>query len=192
MITQPQLYVIDRKEWRKWLKKNHDREKLIWLVYYKKHTGKPRIPYDDAVEEALCYGWIDSTVKRIDDEIFIQKFTPRNKKSVWSELNKKRVEKMIKLGKMAKPGMDKVIAAKESGDWDKVYKVQTIEFDMPIELENLLSSNKKASENFNKLSPSNQKRYIAWIASAKKIETREKRAIEAFNLIRSDLKLGMK
>jgi uncharacterized protein YdeI (YjbR/CyaY-like superfamily) len=189
---QPQLYVTNRKEWRSWLKKNHNKGKLIWLVYYKKHTGRPRIPYDDAVEEALCYGWIDSTVKRIDDEIFIQKFTPRKKRSVWSDLNKQRVKKLIKLGKMAKPGMEKVIAAKENGDWDKVPKAQTFEYDMPAELETLLSSNKKAASNFSKLSPSNQKRYIAWIASAKKIETRERRAAEAFELIKSNQELGMK
>lgn len=188
----PQLYVTNRKEWRSWLKKNYNKEKLIWLIYYKKHTGKPRIPYDDAVEEALCYGWIDSTVRRIDDDIFIQKFTPRKKRSVWSDLNKQRVKKMIKLGKMAKPGMEKVIAAKENGDWDKVPKAQTIEYDKPAELETLLSSNKKAASNFSELSPSNQKRYIAWIASAKKIETRERRAAEAFELIKSNQELGMK
>ena len=81
-MNSDQLYVKTRKEWREWLRKNYNKKNEIWLIYYKKHTGKPRIPYDDAVEEALCYGWIDSTVKRVDEEIFIQKFTPRNKKSV--------------------------------------------------------------------------------------------------------------
>jgi len=188
---QPQLYVKNRKEWRNWLKKNYDKEKLIWLVYYKKHTGKPRIPYDDAVEEALCYGWIDSTIRRVDDEIYIQKFTPRNKRSKWSELNKQRVEKLIKQRKMAKPGLDKVKAAKENGDWDKEIQAVKIEYEMPFELETLLDSSKRASTFFETLPPSQKKLFIAWIASAKKIETREKRAAEAFKLLKQNKKLGM-
>lgn len=89
--TDNQLYLPTRSEWRQWLSKNHAGVKVIWLVYYKKHTGKPSIPYDDAVEEALCFGWIDSTIKRIDDERYMQKFTPRNLKSEWSDLNIRRV-----------------------------------------------------------------------------------------------------
>jgi uncharacterized protein YdeI (YjbR/CyaY-like superfamily) len=189
---QPQLYVKNRKEWRKWLKANHNLKKEIWLIYYKKHSGKPRIPYNEAVEEALCYGWIDSTIKRVDDEIFIQKFTPRNKRSNWSELNKKRVGKMIKLGRMAKPGIDKVIAAKENGNWDKVEAATAFQFEMPTEFEKLLSSNKKAATFFENLSPSYKKQYISWIASARKIETREKRVAEAFELLKTNKKLGMR
>jgi len=79
------LYVTNRKEWRNWLEENYSTAKEIWLVYYKKHTGKPRIPYDDAVEEALCFEWIDSTVKRFDDEKYFQRYTPRKNKSVWRE-----------------------------------------------------------------------------------------------------------
>ena len=90
IMKSNQLYITNRNEWREWLKKNHNKINEIWLIYFKKHTGTPRIPYDDAVEEALCYGWIDSTVKRIDEETFMQKFTPRKKKSIWSKLNKKR------------------------------------------------------------------------------------------------------
>lgn len=104
MEITKQLYVTDRDAWRAWLEKNYDTEKEIWLIYYKKHTGKPRIPYDDAVEEALCFGWIDSTVKRVDDEKFAQKFTPRKNKSNWSDLNKKRAKKMIREGRMTKAG----------------------------------------------------------------------------------------
>ena len=89
MRLTKELYVTNREDWRAWLEQNHATEKEVWLLYYKKHTGKPTIPYDDAVEEALCFGWIDSTVKRIDDEKYTQKFTPRNDRSVWSESNKK-------------------------------------------------------------------------------------------------------
>ena len=94
------LYVTNRDDWRAWLAKNHDKKKEIWLTYYKKETGKMRIPQADAVEEALCYGWIDSTVKKIDNEQFIQRFTPRNPKSAWSDINRTRVKKLIKEGQM--------------------------------------------------------------------------------------------
>jgi uncharacterized protein YdeI (YjbR/CyaY-like superfamily) len=185
------LYFSNSKKWCKWLKENHSIVKEVWLIYYKKHTGKPRIPYDDAVEEALCFGWIDSTVKRIDDEKYCQKFTPRKDKSNWSELNKRRVVKLIKQGKMTKAGMEKVKAAKSSGEWSK--KMETIkEFNMPSELSQILSANKKANEFFNELSPSHKKQYIGWIASAKKVETKEKRAEEALKLLKTKQKLGMK
>ena len=185
------FYFSNRKEWRKWLKENHSSVKEVWLIYYKKHTGKPRIPYDDAVEEALCFGWIDSTVKRIDDEKYCQKFTPRKDKSNWSELNKRRVVKLIKQNKITKVGMDKINAAKINGMWNK--KIDVVkEFNMPSELSQILSANKKANEFFNELSPSHKKQYIGWIASAKKNETREKRAKEALKLLKTNQKLGMK
>jgi uncharacterized protein YdeI (YjbR/CyaY-like superfamily) len=173
------------------LKENHSIIREVWLIYYKKHTGKPRIPYDDAVEEALCFGWIDSTVKRIDDEKYCQKFTPRNLKSIWSEHNKRRVAKMIKQGKMTKHGMEKVKAAKKNGEWYKTAEAVK-EFKMPQALSQLLAANKKAGEFFNELSASHKKQYIGWIASAKKVETKEKRAGEAITLLKKKQKLGMK
>ena len=98
------LYVSDRKAWRSWLAGNHGKEKEIWLVYPKKRTGRPRIPYNDAVEEALCFGWIDSTVKSIDDEKFAQRFTPRKAKSGLSQMNKERVRLLIAQNKMTDAG----------------------------------------------------------------------------------------
>ena len=102
------LYITNRGDWRKWLEKNHNKEKEIWLVYYKSHTGKPTIAYDDSVEEALCFGWIDSIVKRIDDERYAQKFAPRTNTSKWSESNKQRVRKLVKQGRMTQIGMTKI------------------------------------------------------------------------------------
>jgi uncharacterized protein YdeI (YjbR/CyaY-like superfamily) len=99
------LYVTTRDEWRAWLAEHHDTEREVWLVSYKKHTGRPQIPYDDAVEEALCFGWIDSLVKTIDDERFAQKFTPRKEKSNWSESNKRRVRKLVREGRMTEAGL---------------------------------------------------------------------------------------
>src|SRR5688572_6378674 len=102
------LYVTSREEWRAWLTKHYQTESEIWLIYYKKHTGKPRISYDDAVEEALCFGWVDSIVKKIDDEAFAQKFTPRRDTSKWSEINIKRVRKLIREGRMTEAGRAKI------------------------------------------------------------------------------------
>jgi len=99
------LYVDSRSKWRKWLEKFHDKEKEIWLVFYRKNSGKPRISYNDAVEEALCFGWIDSIEKGIDDEKFAQRFTPRKPKSNLSDSNKERVKRLIKEGKMTKSGL---------------------------------------------------------------------------------------
>ncbi len=93
MKPSEQLYIRNRQEWREWLEKNHSITKKVWLVYYKTHTGKPSIPYDDSVEEAICFGWIDGIIKKLDDEKFARKFMPRRKNSHWSESNKKRAKK---------------------------------------------------------------------------------------------------
>lgn len=102
------LYVTNRKDWRSWLQKNHNKEKEIWLIYYKKSSGKLRIPYNDAVEEALCYGWIDSIAKSIDEEKFAQRFTPRRPKSQISEMNKERVRRLIKNKLMTSVGLKSI------------------------------------------------------------------------------------
>ncbi len=99
------LYVSTRKAWREWLAKHHDKEKEIWLVYYRKHTDRPRISYNAAVEEALCYGWIDSIQRGIDEERFAQRFSPRKKGSAWSEMNKERLRRLIEAGEMTPAGL---------------------------------------------------------------------------------------
>jgi uncharacterized protein YdeI (YjbR/CyaY-like superfamily) len=165
------LYVTDRKKWRAWLRKNHAKQKEIWLIYYKKHTGKPRIPYDDAVEEALCFGWIDSTVKRIDDEKYAQRYTPRNEKSIWSELNVKRANRMVAENKMTEAGMRLFRLAEKSRVPDVI--------PMPAALATALKKNKKAWENFKKMAPSYKKLYIWYITSAKMESTKKKRIRKA-------------
>lgn len=107
-----ELYVSNRNDWRAWLKENHDAKKEVWLIYYKKHTGKPSISYDDSVEEALCFGWVDSMIRKLDAEKFARKFTPRRDKSTWSEANRKRVEKMIREGKMTEVGLIRITTSK--------------------------------------------------------------------------------
>lgn len=190
MQTTEELHVTTREEWRAWLEENHSCKKEIWLIYYKKHTGKHTIPYDDAVKEALCFGWIDSIVRRIDEARYARKFTPRKDKSVWSELNKKRAEMMIRCGRMTEAGLTKIKAAKKNGEWDKTPTVEIS--DMPLELKRALAANKKAREYFNNLAPSYKKHYVGWIASAKREETRAKRVKEAITSLEQNQKLGMK
>jgi len=185
------LYVNNRKDWRQWLTKNHSTEKEIWLVYYKKHTGKKRIPYDDAVEEALCFGWVDSIINRLDDEKYAQKFTPRKDNSQWSESNKKRIAKLTKQGKMTEVGLTKVRVAKETGKWDEIIHPPDI-FEIHPDLKKELDKNPDAKENFNRLAPTYKKHYIGWISSAKRDETRDKRIKEAIDLLSKNMKLGLK
>ncbi len=162
------LYVSNRKDWRDWLEKNHGSEKKIWLVYYKKHTGRPSIPYEDAVEEAICFGWIDTTVRRIDDEKYAQKYTPRRSKSKWNERNIERARKMIREKRMTEAGMR---AFNERLDYEEV--VETL--DIPQDLEEALKKNRLALDNFRNFAPSYRRLYISYVKSAKKKETRKRR-----------------
>lgn len=187
------LYVKDRDEWRRWLEKNHLREKEIWLVYYKKHADKPTIPYDDAVEEALCFGWIDSLVKRVDDEKYMQKYTPRNEKSIWSKINKRRAAKMIEHGRMTDFGLKKIEAAKKSDEWSRASSIsERPSAEVPEDLKRALDRNKKAKQNFFNFAPSYQKQYIWWILSAKRDETRAKRIKETVDAAAKNRKPGLK
>ena len=113
------LRVETRDAWRDWLAEYHESEAEVWLVFLKSHTGQPNVPYDEAVEEALCFGWIDSLIKRLDDARYARRFTPRRSGSVWSETNKKRAEKMITEGLMTDAGMVFVGEAKVSGEWER-------------------------------------------------------------------------
>lgn len=191
MKTCGKLYVASRDAWRAWLRHNHDSAKEVWVIYYKKHTGKPSIPYDDSVEEALCFGWVDSIIKRIDDEKFARKFTPRKAKSRWSEANKKRARKMIKEGKMTETGLEKIREAEKSGEWLRAPPVRR-ELVIPPYMKAALVRNKKALENFNKLAKSHKRQYVGWITSAKREETRKRRLAEVIRLLEKSEKLGMK
>jgi uncharacterized protein YdeI (YjbR/CyaY-like superfamily) len=184
------IHFENRDAWRRWLEKNHGKASEIWLIYYKKHTGKPTVQYGEAVEEALCFGWIDSTVRTLDDERYMQKYTPRNKTSRWSDLNRKRAEKMIKAGKMTDAGMVKIDEAKKSGRWDQAYSSQR-QFEMPPELKEALKKNKIAWDNFNNFAPSYRTMYMGWVASAKKPETRAKRVREVVERSARNEKPGM-
>ena len=186
-----QLYLPDAFSWRNWLEANHDKLEGIWLIYFKKHSDKPRVPYNEAVEEALCFGWIDSIVRRIDDDRYMQKFTPRKPRSNWSESNKSRVSHLISQGKMTAAGMKTIEVAKTNGKWDKVVDAKK-EYAFTIDLLNLLKTNTKAYNNYERLAPSHKKQYLQWVMSAKKPETRLKRCKEMISLLEKQEKLGMK
>ena len=187
-----QVYVKKRAEWRKWLSENCDKEPAgIWLVFYKQGTGKAALRYDDAVEEALCFGWIDSIIKKLDHEKYARKFTPRKTSSRWSALNKKRAEKMIESGQMTKPGLDKIEAAKKSGLWDKPVRAQ-MSFRMPPELEQALEQNPRAKAFFAGLAPSYRQQFMGWITVAKRPQTKKQRLKESLILLEQGKKLGLK
>jgi uncharacterized protein YdeI (YjbR/CyaY-like superfamily) len=187
-----QVHVSTRDQWRKWLAENHDQEPDgIWLVFHKKDTGSATLEYEESVEEALCFGWIDSLIKRIDDDKYCRKFTPRKAVSRWSISNKKRVEKIIKEGRMTQFGLKKIEAARKSGIWEEDPR-PVIKLEVPEEFAEALSRNWKAKEFFDKLAPTYRKHFIAWIAMAKRPETRAKRLKEALALLGKGEKLGLK
>ena len=167
----------NRAAWRRWLEKHHDSSPGILLVYVK--TPRRSIPYADAVEEALCFGWIDSTLYPIDDTRYMQLFTPRKPKSTWSKLNKTRVASLIEKGLMAQPGHAKIDAAQRDGSWTRIDHVE--DMTIPAELERALAKNRKARENFVGLAPFARKTYLYWINNAKRPETRAKRIVEVID-----------
>jgi uncharacterized protein YdeI (YjbR/CyaY-like superfamily) len=167
----------NRDEWRQWLEKNHSKEEGLWLIHYKKKSKKQSVRHPDAVEEALCFGWIDSKLKRIDEERYILRYTPRKGRSVWSKINKDAAEKMISLGKMTEEGFEKIKIAKKQGLWDAAYT--NLKKDrLTSDLKKALFNNKVAWKNFNNFANSYRNSYIGWVKSAKSDETRKKRIIE--------------
>ena len=153
-ITQT-FYAATRTEWRKWLKKNYKTEKEIWLVYYKKTSGKPRVEYNEAVEEALCFGWIDSTVRKIDEEKFAQRFSRRNPKTAYSQSNKERLEKLIAKGKV----MEDVLAS--LGD------ISSLKFEIPKDILKAIKANTEAWKNFQNFSDAYKRIRVAFIDGAR-------------------------
>ncbi|MBI5034111.1 MAG: YdeI/OmpD-associated family protein [Chloroflexi bacterium] len=179
-----------RADWRAWLAKNHAGEKEIWFVIYKKHTGKPCCSYDDGVEEALCFGWIDGLTKRIDDEKYAIRFTPRRSGAVWSESNKKRVAKMIEQGLMMPIGLAKIEEAKKNGEWDKASHREDTS-NVPADLKRALRANKQAQKNFEAMPASQKRMFIVFVSSAKRDETRQRRIKQAIQMLKENQKFGI-
>jgi uncharacterized protein YdeI (YjbR/CyaY-like superfamily) len=180
------LYVRNAKEWRVWLKKNYNKKKEIWLIYYRKSSGRPRIDYNDAVNEALCFGWIDSIMKRIDDEKFAQRFTPRRPKSPISEMNKERVRRMIKKKKMTKAGLDAI---------SNFFNKHTDKNQLKIapDILKALKVDKKAWKNFQNFSEGYKKVRIGYIEHSRDAgkEIFEKRLRNFIKMTAKNNKFGM-
>jgi uncharacterized protein YdeI (YjbR/CyaY-like superfamily) len=180
------LDVRSRREWRKWLKENHASNSEIWLVFHKLHTDVPSLSYDDAVEEALCFGWIDSIVRRLDDARYARKFTPRKADSRWSTINRRRYADLASRGLLAAPGLKRPPASR-SGD-----APAPSVWVLPSYMEEALKANPRAWKHFEQLAPSYRRMYIGWIDSAKRDETKQRRLREALSLLAAGKKLGLK
>lgn len=179
-VPENSVHPETREEWRSWLAQNHLRDQGIWLISYKKASGKSRFDYNDAVEEALCFGWIDSKPNKLDAERTLLWFAPRKPVTGWSKLNKQRVEQLTQQGLMMSAGMAKVEAAKADGSWNALDAIEALE--IPPDLEQALIAYGEAKPNFEAFPKSVKRGILEWIASAKKPETRAKRIEETAQL----------
>lgn len=181
-----------RQAWRSWLETNHRSRAEIWLVFYKRHTAKPSLSYDDAVEEAVCFGWIDGVRRSLDSERYMNRFSPRKATSNWSATNRRRVERMTQAGLMMEAGLRAVAQAKRDGTWRAESPAATVDDSVPPELAARLKKNRKAARFFESLAPSYRRQFTLWINVAKRDETRQRRVEEAVALLEKGEKLGMR
>ena len=176
-----QLTFKDRSAFRSWLKKNHARPMGLWLVFGKNKAVETLTP-EEALEEALCFGWIDGLIKRVDEARYIKFFSPRRTKSVWSEKNKKTAEKLMRSGRMAAPGRHAIGKAKAEGSWDKPQRPVVTAEDIE-RFSRLIASNRKASINFQNMPPSAKKLYTGYYLDAKHESTRQRRLEKLIGLL---------
>jgi uncharacterized protein YdeI (YjbR/CyaY-like superfamily) len=177
---QPSIHPLSRSEWRQWLAANHLRTTGVWLIAYKKATGKPRFEYDDAVEEALCFGWIDSKPNKLDAERTLLWFAPRKPGSGWSRPNKFRVDRMLNAGLMAEAGLRKLELAKSDGSWEKLDAIEDLT--IPDDLAGALNTYPSAAQNFGAFPRSAKRGILEWVSTAKTATTRTKRIDETSRL----------
>lgn len=174
------FYPANRKEWRAWLKKHHDKKQSVWLVFYKQKAGMATISWSDAVDEALCFGWIDSKKKPVDEEKYIQFFSRRKTKGTWSKINKQKIEQLIAAGMMMPAGFASIEAAKQNGSWAILDDVE--ELGIPADLEQAFNAHPGSGDFFSGLSRSAKKSILQWLVLAKRPETRQKRITEVAEL----------
>ncbi len=175
MVTTPadSIHPRTRTEWRDWLSRHHDQAKGVWLVGYKKATGLPRVEYDEAVEEALSFGWVDSKTRALDQDRTMLRFSPRKAGSGWSRSNKERVERVMAAGLMTPAGLAKIEAAKRDGSWYALDSVEALE--VPPDLAASLAANEAAKQHFDAFSRAARRAILQWIAGARTSQTRERR-----------------
>lgn len=179
-------YFKNPQEWRNWLHDNHHSSKGVYLIFYKVGSEWESMRWEEAVQVAICYGWIDSTVKKLDDERRRQMFTPRKDKSVWSKLNKTYIEKLIADNLMHESGLKKIETAKQNGTWESLDAVENLQ--MPADLEAAFAKNKTALDNYNNFSKSYRKSYLYWLNQAKREETRASRITQIVSLCEQNIK----
>jgi uncharacterized protein YdeI (YjbR/CyaY-like superfamily) len=171
------LHFKDRRQWRKWLQDNHDKQPEVWLLHYKKKSTRISVGLAEAVEEAICFGWIDGKLKSIDGESFIVKYTPRKANSVWSRINRDRAQNLIKAGKMTEAGLAKIKEARKRGLWQNAYTNKKKD-EIPADLQEALKQDEKARTNFQNFANTYRNMYIGWVVAARTAETRMKRIKE--------------
>ncbi|MFZ0429492.1 MAG: YdeI/OmpD-associated family protein [Acidobacteriota bacterium] len=184
------FFAESREAWRHWLEHHGTLKSEIWLILNKRHVSAPSVTLDQAVEEALCFGWIDGILKRIDDRQHAVRFTPRQKDSRWSARNRARVERLIEAGKMTESGLALVEHAKQSGEWDAL-SGSLRDQPLPDELRLALERDDASRHWFDKLAPSHRRQFLAWIHEAKRDETRQRRIAKVLEMIRSRTKPGI-
>lgn len=170
------FYPTNRQEWRQWLLENHNKKQSIWLVHYNKKSNMPSVSWSDAVDEALCFGWIDSTRKSLESDKFIQFFTKRKPTSVWSKINKEKIERLKQEGLLMPDGYESIMIAQQNGTWNILDDVEKLEISEDLEKE--FNTREGSKEYFLSLSKSVRKSMLQWIKLAKRPETRQKRIIE--------------
>jgi len=180
------FYPTNRQEWREWLAENHRSKQSIWLVCYKKKTNIPTLSWSEAVEEALCFGWIDSTRNTVNDEKFVQLFSKRKAKSTWSKVNKEKVLLLIEQELMTQAGHESIEIAKQNGSWIILDEVEALS--IPPDLDEALKANPDSMDYFLSLSKSVKKGILQWIVLAKRTETRAKRINEIVGMLAQKLK----
>ena len=179
------LDVRTRAQWRQWLAKHHASSPGIWLVRHKQHTGVKSMPYDDLVSEALCFGWVDSLVKRLDDDRFAIKVTPRKPTSKWSDINRKRWNQLKAAGRLAGPGL-------AAAPTENRYPARPRIPQLPAYVATAFKANLQAWQHFQALAPTYRRDFVVWIHTAKRPETRERRIRESIQLLAAGRKLGLK
>jgi uncharacterized protein YdeI (YjbR/CyaY-like superfamily) len=187
--TLETLEARTRTRWRAWLTKHHASAAEIWLVFYKPHTRKRGVEYEDAVEEALCFGWVDSLVRRLDADRYARKFTPRKPDSRWSELNRRRYASLEKRGLLMAAGRANAPTGKRSYT---LRQRRPLDAPVPSDIRRALNANSAAARFFDSLAPSYRRAYVGWIDAAKRPETRERRLREAVMRLAKREKLGLK
>ena len=186
-VNQPDhVYAEDRQAWRAWLQGHHDKEKNVWLIIYHTKSKTPSVVYDEAVEEALCFGWIDSKPNKRDHESYLLFLAKRNPKSNWSRLNRERAERMLEQGRMTQAGLEMIETAKQNGTWAALEAVQ--DSVIPQDLEQAFQKSETAWKNFSAFPPSSKRIILEWILNAKRPQTRQKRIDETVELAARNVK----